>query len=86
LRQALSLGLFALHLAFMAFSFSIVSLIFEGLAVAGAEVVAAGAVAAGAVVVWAEAVCKLPATSSMAARQTLVRSMEIPSCLIALMD
>jgi hypothetical protein len=43
-------------------------------------------VAAGAVVVWAEAVCKLPATSSMAARQTLVRSMEIPSGLIALMD
>jgi hypothetical protein len=47
-----------------------VSFILEGFAVAGA--VAAGAA------VWAEAASKLPATSSRAARQTLVRSMEIP--------
>ena len=33
-RQALSLGLLALHLAFMSFSFSIVSFILDGLAVA----------------------------------------------------
>jgi hypothetical protein len=38
---------------------------------------AAGAVAAGAAV-WAEAASQLPATSSRAARQTLVRSMDIP--------
>src|SRR5260370_14978742 len=73
LRQAASLGLFALHLAFMSFSFCVVSFILDGFASAGAAVVAAGAV-----VVWAEAVCRLPATSSMAARQTLLRSMEIP--------
>src|SRR5713226_5015891 len=75
LRHSLSLPLFALHLAFMSFSLSAVSFIFEGFAAAGAGV-AAGAV------VWAVAVCRLPATSSMAARQTLVRSMGIPSRLI----
>jgi hypothetical protein len=47
---------------------------------------AAGAGVAAGAVVWAEAVCRLPATSSMAARQTLVRSMKIPSGIIALMD
>jgi hypothetical protein len=45
----------------------------EGFASAGAAVVAAGAVA-----VWADAVCREPATSSTAARQTLVRSMKNP--------
>jgi hypothetical protein len=48
-----------------------VSFILEGFA-AGAVVVAAGAGA----VVWAEAVCSVPATSTMAARQIAVRSIE----------
>jgi hypothetical protein len=66
----------------MSWSFCIVSFIFEGFASAGAGVVAAGGVAAG-VVVWAEAVCRLPATSSTAAKQTLMRSMKIPLGLIS---
>src|SRR5581483_7001086 len=65
-RQALSLGLLALHLAFMSFSFCAVSFIFDGLASVGAAVD------------WAEAVCRLPATSSAAARQTVMRSIGIP--------
>src|SRR5260370_37382669 len=58
----------------MSFNFSAVSFILEGFAVAGAGLVADGAGAA----VWAEAVWRLPATSRTAARQILVRSMEIP--------
>jgi hypothetical protein len=61
--------LFALHLTFISFSLAAVSFTLEGLA--------AGAVAAGAAV-WAEAASQLPATSSRAATQTLIRSMEIP--------
>ncbi len=65
LRHAFSFGLLVLHCARIAFSFSIVSFIFDGLAV-----VAAGAGVAGAAV-WAEAAWRLKA-SSVAARQVRV--------------
>ncbi|GAB6995599.1 hypothetical protein JCM18382A_03670 [Bradyrhizobium sp. 17-4] len=65
------MGLLARHCAFIAFSLSIVSFIFDGLAV-----VAAGAGAAGAVV-WADATWS-PTASSAAARQILVQNIEIP--------
>src|SRR4030088_1969008 len=70
LRQTASLPLFALHLAFISFSLSAVNFIFEGFA-AGVGVVAGAAV-------WADAVWSEPTTSSMAARQTLVRSIGFP--------
>jgi hypothetical protein len=57
-------------LAFISLSRSAVNFIRDGLVAAGATVVAAGAD----VVVWAEAVSSAPATSSTAARQTVVRS------------
>jgi hypothetical protein len=67
LRQALSFGLLAAHLALISFNFSSVSLMCDGLA--------AGAAGAGAVVVvWADAAYML-AASSTADRQTPVRSM-----------
>src|SRR6266702_3064345 len=72
-RQALSFGLLADHFAFMSFSFCIVSLILPG---GLASVVAAGV--AGAVAVCAEAEWSAPATSSMAATQTKLRTIEIP--------
>src|SRR5258708_13819431 len=74
LRQTASLPLFALHLAFISFSLSAVSFIFEGFAV-GVGVVAAAAV-------WADAVCSEPTPSTMAARQTLVPTMGIPPAFI----
>jgi hypothetical protein len=57
-------------LAFISFSLSAVSFIFEDFAV-GVGVVAGAAV-------WADAAWSEPATSSMAARQTLARSMAVP--------
>ena len=65
-RQALSLGLLAAQVAFISFSFCIVSFILPGLA----SVVAG--VAAGAGAVWAEAMWKLQARSSTAARRNTV--------------
>jgi hypothetical protein len=58
----------------MSLSFSAVSFIREGFAVAAGAGLAAGA----AVVVWADALCRLPATSSRATRQATMRSMGIP--------
>ena len=52
-RHAFSLGLLEDHLAFISFSFSIVSFVFDGLAVVEAG---GGELEAGAVVVWAVAV------------------------------